>query len=244
MFLLHMALAPSKGNSDNSLLSRLIKSANLVNTSSKCPSDIRCSGNTYSSAVCLAILLSALLALTGCSTVKKLNPFAKDKDEVAAAPVASGEFTGRGPVALETNPPGASVITLGRILGKTPLRVEENDIFPSIYAPELKPIYGRIRFKLKGCKSVTRQMTPEDIAAGVKVDLECGEAATRSAASKQGSSAPSSDNFDTSINAPLYSGDNNVKVRLLRVKNLLEEGLITQDEANTIRRRILEDPSL
>lgn len=197
-----------------------------------------------SNSIYLVVLLSALLALTGCSTIKKLNPFSKDKDDATAAPaVASGEFTGRGPVALETNPPGATVITLGRLLGKTPLRVEENDIFPSIYADELKPIYGKVRFKLKGCKSVSRQMTPEDIAAGVKIDLECGEAATRSAKSS-GSTQNSGDNFDTSIDAPLYSGDNNVKVRLLRVKNLLEEGLISQDEANTIRRRILEDPSL
>ena len=197
-----------------------------------------------SSSVYLVVLLSALLALTGCSAVKKLNPFSKSKDETAAPAVASGEFTGRGPVALETNPPGATIITLGRILGKSPLRVEENDIFPSIYANELKPIYGKVRFKLKGCKSVTRQITPEDIAAGVKIDLECGDAVTPSANSSQSDSAQSSDSFDASINSPLYSGDNNVKVRLLRIKNLLEEGLITQDEANTIRRRILADPSL
>ncbi len=191
-------------------------------------------------AVYVVILFSVLLALSGCSTVKKLNPFSKDGDETTA-PIASGEFTGRGPVALETNPPGATVITLGRILGKTPLRVEKNDIFPLIYANELKPIYGKVRFKLKGCKQVTRQITPEDIAAGVKIDLQCGETASRKTAETANSS---SDNFDTSLNAPLYSGDNNIKVRLLRVKNLLEEGLITQDEANTIRRRILEDPSL
>ncbi len=190
----------------------------------------------------VVILFSVLLALSGCSTIKKLNPFSKDGDETVA-PIASGEFTGRGPVALETNPPGATVITLGRILGKTPLRVEENDIFPSIYANELKPIYGKVRFKLKGCKQVSRQITPEDIAAGVKIDLECGEAATRKTADSANRSSDN-DNFDTSINAPLYSGDNNIKVRLLRVKNLLAEGLITQDEANTIRRRILEDPSL
>jgi len=192
--------------------------------------------------VYVVILFSVLLALSGCSTIKKLNPFSKDGDETVA-PIASGEFTGRGPVALETNPPGATVITLGRILGKTPLRVEENDIFPSIYANELKPIYGKVRFKLKGCKQVIRQITPEDIAAGVKIDLECGEAATRKTADSANRSSDNN-NFDTSINAPLYSGDNNIKVRLLRVKNLLAEGLITQDEANTIRRRILEDPSL
>jgi len=192
--------------------------------------------------VYVVILFSVLLALSGCSTIKKLNPFSKDGDETVA-PIASGEFTGRGPVALETNPPGATVITLGRILGKTPLRVEENDIFPSIYANELKPIYGKVRFKLKGCKQVSRQITPEDIAAGVKIDLECGEAATRKTADSANRSSDN-DNFDTSINAPLYSGDNNIKVRLLRVKNLLAEGLITQDEANTIRRRILEDPGL
>ena len=109
----------------------------------------------------LVLLVGALLALSSCSTINKLNPFSKDANE---APVASGEFTGRGPVALETNPPGASVITLGRILGKTPLRVEERDIFPLIYANELKPLYGKVRFKLKGCKQVTRQITPEDIA--------------------------------------------------------------------------------
>jgi len=196
-----------------------------------------------SSSVYLVVLISAILALTGCSTVKKLNPFSKDKEEVAA-PVATGGFTGRGPVALETNPPGATIITLGRILGKSPLRVEENDIFPSIYASELKPIYGKVRFKLKGCKSVIRQITPEDIAAGVKIDLECDTTAAKSEASPQDATAQDSNDFGTSVNAPLYSGNNNVKVRLLRVKNLLEEGLITQDEADIIRRRILEDPNL
>ncbi len=225
-------LAPDSGNGDNSLLIQLIKSVN--------PVKIFLLARPRSA--CLVLLFSTLLALTGCSTINKLNPFSKDGDE-AAAPVASGEFTGRGPVALETNPPGASVITLGRILGKTPLRVEERDIFPLIYANELKPIYGKVRFKLKGCKTVTRQITPEDIAAGVKVDLECGAAATRKQAASD-NNRTSSDSFDTSINAPLYSGDNNIKVRLLRVKNLLEEGLITQDEADAIRKRILQDPSL
>jgi len=190
-----------------------------------------------SGSACLVVVFSALLiTLSGCSTVKKLNPFSKDGNEQLTTPVASGEFTGRGPVALETNPPGATVITLGRILGKTPLRVEEQDIFPLIYANEMKPIYGKVRFKLKGCKNVSRQITPEDIAAGVKIDLECGETAARKA-----TTSDNGDNFDASVDAPLYSGDNNVKVRLLRVQNLLEEGLITQGEADTIRQRILED---
>lgn len=194
---------------------------------------LRPSGSVY-----LVVVFSALLTLTGCSTAKKLNPFSKDGNEKATAPVASGEFTGRGSVALETNPPGATVITLGRILGKTPLRVEKQDIFPLIYTNEMKPIYGKVRFKLKGCKQISRQITPEDIAAGVKIDLDCGETATHKAAASDNSD---DDTADTAIDTPLYSGDNNVKVRLLRVQNLLEEGLITQNEADAIRQRILED---
>ena len=146
----------------------------------------------------------------------------------------------RGPVALETNPPGASVITLGRIIGKTPLRVEENDIFPVIYASELKPIYGKVRFKKKGCKQVSRRVTPEDIVTGIKIDLECGD----KPATQQAAITDQDADFDPSVNTPLFSSGNNVKVRLLRVKDLLEEGLITQQEADAIRQRILEDPSL
>lgn len=180
----------------------------------------------------MIVLLSAAIALTGCSRLAKLNPFGGDKE----AEVASGEFSGRGPIALETNPPGATVVTLGRMLGKTPLRVEEKDIFPTFYPKEMEPIYGKVRFKRKGCKDVIRQVTPEDIAAGIKIDLECGEAATKRIAQQ-----PNDDVYDDTIGAPLYSGDNNVKVRLLRVKDLLEEGLITQEEAEEIRKRILAD---
>lgn len=224
-------LAPILDSGDNSLFTRHIKSTNPVNSLS-----IR---NTHITG--FVILCCILLVISGCSTIKKLNPFSKDDDDAAApsTPVATGEFNGRGPVALETNPPGATVVTLGRMLGKTPLRVEEQDIFPLIYPREMEPIYGKVRFKLKGCKQVSRRMTPEDIAAGVKIDLECGDAATKQAAApSQGGS------FDSSIDTPLYSGSNNVKVRLLRVKNLLEEGLITQSEADEIRKRILADPSL
>lgn len=186
----------------------------------------------------LILLCSVLLTLTGCSAVKKLNPFSKDDD--ATPSVASGEFSGRGPIALETNPPGATVVTLGRLLGKTPLRVEERDIFPLIYPREMEPIYGKVRFKLKGCEEVSRRVTPEDIAAGIKIDLECGDTATRRTAA----SDESGTHFDPAVDTPLYSGSNNVKVRLLRVKDLLEEGLITEQEAQAIRKRILEDPNL
>lgn len=132
---------------------------------------------------------------------------------------------GDNPIKIESDPSGAAVYVMGEKVGVTPLKISHKDVFPNTYPKEKESVYGRITLKKEGCSDFTRTVSAEIGNNGLHARLDCGD--MNPASSK------------TSRDAPRSS--ETVEQRLDKIKDLLNKGLITEEEAKQARERILND---
>lgn len=132
---------------------------------------------------------------------------------------------GDNPIKIESDPAGAEVYVMGEKAGVTPLQISHKDVFPNIYPKEKVSVYGRITLKKAGCSDFTRAVSAEISSAGLRAKLDCGDMNPVSPR--------------TSGEAPRIS--ETVEQRLDRIKDLLNKGLINEEEAKKARERVLSD---
>lgn len=132
---------------------------------------------------------------------------------------------GNNPIKIESVPSGAEVYVMGEKVGVTPLQINRKDVFPNTYPQNKESVYGRITLKKEGCSDFTRSVSAEISNAGLHAKLDCGD---------MNPASPGTTN-----NAPRSS--ETVEQRLDKIKDLLNKGLITEEEAKTARARILND---
>jgi hypothetical protein len=128
-------------------------------------------------------------------------------------------------IKIESEPSGAEIYVMGEKVGVTPLKISPKDVFPNTYPKEKESLYGRVTLKKAGCSDFTRSVSTEISNAGLRAQLECVEmnpTLTR-----------------TSRDAP--RNNETVEQRLDKVKDFLNKGLITEEEAKKARERILND---
>jgi hypothetical protein len=133
-------------------------------------------------------------------------------------------------IAVQSEPPGAVVIVMGQELGTTPLAIPVKSVFPAVYAPELEAQYGRIMVKKSGCSDYVTTVDGNVLGRGLKVQLEC--AAT--AAAPPETAAPTNLTPDTPPTT-LMPGE-----RLRQLDDIFRHGLISDEEYQQLRRRILD----
>ena len=123
-------------------------------------------------------------------------------------------------IPVESDPPGATVYVLDKAYGTTPLVLRHQDVFPVTYDPARQHLYGRIVLRKEGCREHAQPVSTKVYARGLSVRLDCGPV---------GAGQPA---------APLPT---TVESRLRQLKDLREQGLVTEEEAREIRQRILND---
>jgi hypothetical protein len=128
-------------------------------------------------------------------------------------------------IKIQSEPSGAEVYVMGEKIGVTPLNINPKDVFPNTYQKEKEPLYGKVTLKKTGCSDFTRSVSSEISNVGLKAQLECTD--MNAALAK------------TSKDAPRIN--ETVEQRLDKIKNLLDKGLITEEEAKNARARILND---
>lgn len=129
---------------------------------------------------------------------------------------------GNNPIKVESIPSGAEVYVMGTKIGLTPLEVSHMDVFPNTYPREKESMYGRITLKKEGCFDYTRSVSGEVSRSGLQAKLDCTDM--------------------HSSEAKDASRDNQtVEQRLNKIKDLLDKGLITEEEAKKARERILNE---
>ena len=111
---------------------------------------------------------------------------------------------------------------MGEKVGVTPLQISRKDVFPNTYPSNKESVYGRITLKKEGCSDFTRTVSAEIGNAGLHAKLDCGDT-----------------NPASSRDAPRNS--ETVEQRLDKIKDLLNKGLITEEEAKKARERILNE---
>jgi len=132
---------------------------------------------------------------------------------------------GNNPIRIDSVPTGAEVYVMGEKIGTTPLAISSKDVFPNLYPREKESLYGRITLKKPGCSDLTRTVSSGIIGAGLHARLDCNNG-----------TPPSS-----GIPKEVPDSSASVEQRLDKIKDLLDKGLITDDEAKKARERILND---
>lgn len=123
-------------------------------------------------------------------------------------------------VAIDSIPSGAEVQVMGEVKGKTPMQLPTKAVFPVTYAPELQPLYGRVRLIHPGCVPYETTVSTASLENGIKARLQCDNAP---AAPTETTTAPRS-----------------ARERLLELEALRKEGLLDEAEYQRARQRIID----
>jgi PEGA domain len=129
------------------------------------------------------------------------------------------------PIRIDSDPSGAEVYVMGEKVGVTPLAIRRKDVFPVTYPKEKELLYGKVILKKQGCLDFPKTVNPKIIDAGLHAQLECGDMAPAS---------PPAAREAPRLNAT-------IEQRLEKIKELLNKGLITEEEAKKARASVLND---
>jgi len=135
-------------------------------------------------------------------------------------------------IAVDSEPSGATVYVMGEVLGNTPLVVQLQDVFPTVYTPDQQDLYGMVILKKDGCQDYLQGVSSAIMSKGVKAKLDCTEVA----AEQTPTQIPQSNQSGIDVPAPT-----SLKQRLIRLEELHRDGLITDEEYAAARRRILDE---
>ena len=164
-----------------------------------------------------------------------MNPI---RPKVAALGATAVALTLQGclsiPVNIRSEPSGATVLANGKMIGTTPMQIYADRVFPHQRKGLDWHREGTLTLERPGCTPETMQVDNDLLKRSLTVDLECRPDApvvTRSGAvPAQAAAAP----------RPATRPSGGTAQRLKEVEELRRQGLISVDEYQSIRRRILE----
>lgn len=165
----------------------------------------------FSNGLRKAPALFGLLLAAGCSSTGSLGN------------LLQAQAAGNNPIKIESDPTGADVFVMGEKIGVTPLEINPNVVFPTTYPKEKESLYGKVTLKRAGCSDVTKDIDIKTTNVGLHAQLQCGDIAPV----RMPKEAPGT--------------SQSVEQRLQRIKDLLDKGLITEEEAKKARERVLND---
>lgn len=162
---------------------------------------------------------------------------------IALAPGCAPMGAKPGRVDVTSDPAGADVYAMGSKVGVTPLTLDQDVVFPLTYPIEKQALYGVVELRKAGCADARQGVSTRALARGIHVRLDCGEAAAaEKTAPRQMQPAPTPVPASGQVApAPAPKETSGIELRLRQVKDLRDKGLITEQEAQEIRRRILDE---
>lgn len=173
---------------------------------------------------------------TAVTRLRRLLPLAVSLTLLPACsinPIRS-EQTGSGEhgriITVTSSPSGATIRANGSKLGETPLKVNIDKSFPATWVPaeEYGVVYrmsGKLTIEKRGCDDYTVPVSPTEPAGDINAILVCTE------------ELPAPGPAETA--KPVIS--ENIKQRLEKLDKLYHDGVITTDEYNQHRNRILDE---
>jgi hypothetical protein len=164
----------------------------------------------------LPLAVSVLLAATGCSQVAKVERSKR----------------------ITSDPPGATVYARGVEIGTTPLSILPDEAFPPGFVGLSYRAHGILMLKKPGCKTYTQEVDDGVLAKDIHVRLECGpnysEPQSPENASEKGAQSP----MPAEASSPVADS---VEARLRRLDDLHKKGLVSDQEYEKSRQRILNN---
>lgn len=171
-------------------------------------------------------LIAPMTLLTGCAGIAGMH--------------------GSDPVAVRSKPSDAMVYIMDKPVGKTPLSLTQQQLYPTAYDADKEHMYGEITLKKAGCNDYRLRVGYKHIGKGVDAVLDCGGAVVSQAVDRQ-TAQPNAQPVGVEMQADEAakteaSSDTAApaKQRLQRINELKQEGLISDEEYGEVRQRILE----
>ena len=137
-----------------------------------------------------------------------------------------------GEISVASEPSGASVHAMGKTLGRTPLVINHQDVFPVTYDPDQEDLYGDLLLRKEGCQDYRQRVNSANLKKGIQIKLDCAGLTTKQPSTQVPQDKP------PAIEIPIPA---TLKERLVRLNALHQDGLITDDEYAAARHRILEE---
>ncbi len=176
----------------------------------------------------IGLILSSFLFLQGCS--------------------------GRKGITIDSEPQGADIVADGKNIGKTPLQIKQDDVFPPRWYGTSYMVKGKLEIQRDGCDSFNMDVNDFILSKDIKANLNCRPGATQSMnqpapqsdmPKEKGTKAVSEVPAPTPVTAEPAStkprtADDDIEQRLLRLKDLRDRGVITSKEYADQRKRILD----
>ena len=138
------------------------------------------------------------------------------------------------PVNIRSEPSGATVLANGEVIGTTPMQIYADRVFPHQRKGLDWHRQGTLTLERPGCTPETMEVDNDLLKRSLTVDLECRPDApvitTSQAVAARPAAAPQ----------PATRPSGGTAQRLQDVEELRRQGLISVDEYQSIRRRILE----
>ncbi|NEX23517.1 SHOCT domain-containing protein [Thiorhodococcus mannitoliphagus] len=135
-------------------------------------------------------------------------------------------------LSIQSTPTGAQVWVMGKQSGLTPTYLPLSQVFPQVYKPEDQALYGQVRLVKEGCDPMTIPVSTSGVAAGVNAKLVCGE--------KPASVAGTAAKTPAAASATRAAPSRSAKARLIELKELRQDGLISEKEYQQLRERVLD----
>lgn len=127
-------------------------------------------------------------------------------------------------ITIASTPSGAHVLASGVEIGVTPLTIVPDEVFAPQFVGFSYRAVGTLNIKKNGCETFSEQVNDAVLSKDINVKLVCDSRA-RTLPAKTSTPHP----------APSTS----IEQRLRRLQQLHDQGLISDDEYRSIRKRIL-----
>jgi len=182
----------------------------------------------------LGALLVAAGLQAGCSSLPSM-PWASE-DNGGTASQSDGKQ-----IEIRSNPAGAEVLANDRQIGITPMTVTPADTWNTglVTAKDYGVNYqytGTLVIRMPGCKEYSANVDDYFLSKDIAVQLECGadyQPLTAAPGQAQPGQAPAAGNGDYKTSEEIMAR------RLRRLEGLRNRSLITEEEYQQVRRRIL-----
>ena len=133
-------------------------------------------------------------------------------------------------ITIDSSPQGADVIADGKKIGVTPMRIIPDDVFPPRWIGASYMVKGNLELIKQDCEPLSMEVNDAVLSKPVNKELKCAQ---------QGSVAPAA---AAEVGSPPEKKLNtNVEQRLEKLKGLHDKGLVTDQEYETQRQRILNE---
>ncbi len=146
------------------------------------------------------------------------------------------------PIKLKSEPPGATVLADGKAVGVTPMEMYADEHFPAQWTGWGYERQGKLTFERVGCETKTLDVDTELMSRSIRVKLECDPNQTYIQAPVQLQAPVHRDvpSGGAAAEIPIKKGPVGAAERLEELNELRDRGLISEEEYQALRRRVLD----